>query len=110
MKTLARARDKAEILRRVQALRHDSGRRWGRMSVHQMVCHLSDGYRLLSEVRATQQVATPPQRFVIRWIALYAPIRWPAGIRTTPHLEQDAGGTRPADFYADIAMLEQLLN
>lgn len=109
MKTLARERDKAEILRRLRALRQDSSRRWGRMSAHQMVCHLSDGYRLLTGERATQPAATPLPRLMMRWIALYAPIRWPAGIRTTPELDQDAGGSRPADFEADVAELEKRL-
>ena len=109
MKTLARDADMAEILRRLRALRHDSVRRWGRMSAHQMVCHLSDGCRLLLGARTTQLAATPLPRFMMRWIALYAPVRWPAGILTTPELDQDAGGTRPADFDADVAELEQLL-
>jgi hypothetical protein len=74
-----------------------------------MVCHLSDGYRLLTGERTTQLAATPLPRLMMRWIALYAPIRWPAGILTTPELDQDAGGTRPADFDADLAALEKLL-
>jgi hypothetical protein len=45
----------------------------------------------------------------MRWIALYLPARWPAGIPTTPDLDQDCGGTTPADFDADVAELEQLL-
>ncbi len=108
MKTLARERDRTEILRRLRELRHDSVRRWGRMSAHQMVCHLSDGYRLLTG-RPTKLAATPLPRFLMRWIALYAPLPWPPGIRTTPDLDQDGGGTRPADFEADLAKLERLL-
>ena len=109
MRTLARERDKAEILRRLRALRQDNVRRWGRMSAHQMVCHLSDGYRLLIGERTTQLAAAHLPRLMTRWIALYAPIRWPAGILTTPELDQHADGTRPADFDADIAELEKLL-
>ena len=109
MRTLARDRDTAEILRRLRALRHDSHRRWGRMTAHQMVCHLSDGYRLLTGERTTQLAATPLPRFMMRWIALRVPVRWPAGILTTPDLDQDAGGTRPADFDADVSDLERLL-
>lgn len=109
MKTLARERDQAEVLRRLRALRQDSVRRWGRMSAHQMVCHLSDGYRLLTGERTTQLVATPLARFMMRWIALFAPVRWPAGLLTTPDLDQNIGGTRPTDFDADVADLEKLL-
>src|SRR5687768_5659597 len=107
MRTLARERDTADILRRLRALRHDSHRRWGRMSAHQMVCHLSDGYRLVTGERTTQLAASPIPRYLMRWIALYAPVRWPAGILTTPDLDQDAGGTRPAEFAADVSELER---
>jgi hypothetical protein len=113
LKTLARERDKAEILHRLCALRHDSGSRWGRMSAHQMVCHLSDGYRLLTGARPMQISAGPRPRPVGRlakWIALYAPIRWPSGIMTTPELNQEIGGTRPAAFEADLAELAALLD
>jgi uncharacterized protein DUF1569 len=109
MRTLGRERDQAEVLRRLRALHQDSVGRWGRMSAHQMVCHLSDGYRLLTGERTTQLAPTPLPRLMMRWIALYAPMRWPAGIPTTPELDQDVGGTRPADFNADVAELEKLL-
>ena len=109
MKTLARERDKAEVLRRLGALRRDSERRWGRMSAHQMVCHLSDGYRILTGARTTQLAATPLPRPMMKWIALYVPVRWRAGILTTPDLDQDIGGTTPMDFEADVAELAKLL-
>ncbi len=109
MRTLAHERDTAEVLRRLRALRQDSVGRWGRMSAHQMVCHLSDGYRLLIGERSTELAATPVPRLVMRWIALYAPIPWPAGVRTTPELDQCVGGTRPQEFDADVAALETLL-
>ena len=111
MKTLARERDKAEVLRRLEALRDDSVRRWGRMSAHQMVCHLSDGCRILTGERPTQLMASPPlPRGVTKWIALYAPVPWPAGIRTSPELDQTIGGTRPADFQSDLAELARLID
>src|SRR5688572_22397516 len=109
MKTLACERDAAEILGRLRALRPDSARRWGRVSAHQMVCHLSDGYRLLTGELTSPPVATPLPRPMMKWIALYVPVRWPAGVPTTPELDQAGGGTRPADFAADIAQLEALL-
>ena len=44
MKTLARAHDKEEILRRLKTIHPASPRQWGRMSAHQMICHLSDSF------------------------------------------------------------------
>jgi len=109
-KSLASARDKAEILQRLGALRPDTTRRWGRMSPHQMVCHLSDGYRMATDERPTRLVATPLPRSIMKWIALYVMVPWPRDLRTTPELDQDAGGTRPIDFERDRAGLVQLLD
>lgn len=49
-------------------------------------------------------------RTIVKWIALYAPVRWPGGrIRTRPEVDQDAGGTPPGEFAADVATLERLV-
>jgi hypothetical protein len=110
MRTLARDRDATEVLRRLRALRHDSVGRWGRMSAHQMVCHLSDGYRLVTGELTSPPAATPLPRSVMKLVALYVPVRWPAGIPTTPELDQMAGGgTKPIDFARDVGELERLL-
>src|SRR5262245_39400659 len=109
MKTLALDNDKAEILERLRTLRPDSARNWGRMSVHQMVCHLSDAFRMGSGGRVVGNIGGPLQRTVIKWVALYLPMRWPPGINTVPELDQACGGTNPRDFAADLAELEMLL-
>ena len=49
------------------------------------------------------------QRTIVKWIALYLPLPWPAGIPTRPEIDQELGGTRPVDFAADVAQLEALL-
>ena len=46
MKTLARPRDRDEILSRLARVHPGSVRRWGTMTAHQMVCHLSDAFRM----------------------------------------------------------------
>jgi len=109
VKTLARPSDKAEILRRLRELRPDGVRRWGRMSAPQMVCHLSDGFRMGMGQKPASQVPRLHQRTIVKWIALYLPLRWPAGIATTPEIDQCVGGTRPCDFAADLAQLEALV-
>ena len=109
MKTLARPRDKAEVLARLQAIGPESRRRWGRMSAHQMICHLSDAFLVATGERAASSAAGPLQRTVVKWIALYAPLHWPAGILTRPEIDQAVGGTRPQEFRADVARLEALV-
>jgi DNA-binding transcriptional ArsR family regulator len=109
LKTLARPRDKAEILRRLRDVRPESVRRWGRMSAHQMVCHLSDALRMGTGRKPVSHATSLLQRTIVRWVALYLPVRWPAGILTRPEIEQELAGTRPIDFAADVAQLETLL-
>ena len=109
MKTLARPEDKAEVLRRLKTVRPDSARRFGRMSAPQMVCHLSDTFRAVMGRRPVSDGGTVFTRNVLKWLALYAPLRWPAGVMTRPEIDQEAGGTRPADFAADVADLEVLV-
>ena len=109
MKTLARTRDKAEILERLGRVRADSQRRWGRMSAHQMVCHLGDSFRMVWGEKPVSDASGPARRTVVKWIALYLPLRWPAGILTRPEIDQEGGGTCPGDFTADLAQLETLL-
>ena len=109
MKTLARPRDKDEILRRLRTVRPDSVGRWGRMSAHQMVCHLTDALRMVLGQRLVSRVHRPTLGKVLKWVALYLPIRWPAGIPTRPELDQEMGGTPPADFEADVELLEDLI-
>jgi hypothetical protein len=46
MRTLLNDRDEKEVLDRLSRVRPDSQRRWGSMSAHQMICHLSDSFRV----------------------------------------------------------------
>jgi hypothetical protein len=109
MKTLASDRDRAEILRRLRAVRADSAARWGRMSAHQMVCHVSDGFRMAAGHKPVRHSARLLERTLLKWMVLYLPRRWPAGITTSPEIDQEVGGTRPIDFAADVAQLEALV-
>lgn len=110
MKTLARARDKAEILDRLRALRPESGRRWGRMSAPQMVCHLSDAFRMAMGHKPVSHATGRLERTIVKWIALYLPLAWPGGrILTRPEIDQELAGTKPGDFAADVAELEALV-
>src|SRR5262249_6081563 len=109
MKSLARPSDRAEILRRLKTIRPGSAARWGRMSAHQMVCHLADGMRMAGGQRSTTPDTSPFKRTILKWIVLYAPIKWPPGVMTSPEIDQELGGTKPLDFAADVAQLEALL-
>jgi hypothetical protein len=98
MRTLARAQDKAEIVSRLRRIRPDSARRWGRMSSRMALGR--------KEVAPTGGLL---HRTLVRWIALNAPVPWRTGILTNPEIDQECGGTKPADFSADVRELEALV-
>jgi hypothetical protein len=109
MRTLADERDRAELVARLGALRPDSARRWGRMTVHQMVCHLADNYRMALGQRPVETMRVPVPRGLVKWVALYAPLPWPRGIPTAPETDQQRLGSRPVEFAADLAEAVALL-
>jgi hypothetical protein len=110
MKTVARLSDKAEIVRRLRVVRPDRRARWGRMSAHQMICHLGDSLRMAAGEKPVSNASGLLHRTLLKWIVLYAPLRWPAGVPTRPEIDQEIGGTSPFDFAADVAELEALLD
>ena len=109
MKTLAHPQDREELVRRLRQARPDSAARWGRMSAHQMICHLADAFRMATGAKEVSDGSGLLQRTFVKWVALYAPLAWPAGIPTRPEVDQSIGGTKPLDFALDAAEAESLL-
>lgn len=113
MKTFADAASRTEVLERLRAVRADTPRKWGRMTAHQMICHCADACRMACGEVTPAELSGPLQRTLIKWIALYAPVPWPAG-RIDTVVEMDQLGERfcgvaPREFTADVATLEALL-
>jgi len=106
---IADSRHRAAIVARLKRLTPDSSRQWGRMTSHQAVCHMSDSFRSMMAPTAITSVATPFSRTVIKWVALNAPMKWPHGVRTLPEVDQEIGGTGPAEFASDRRELEALI-
>lgn len=112
MKTLRNSADKQELLARIASVQPSSPRLWGKMSAHQMICHIADGYRLyLGEITGEPHPAPAFIKAMVRTVVVYVPLHWPKGrIPTLPSLDQVAGGgTAPGDFAKDAAALCDLL-
>lgn len=109
MRTLAHPGDLADLLRRLQTLRPDSAARWGRMSVHQMICHLGDAMLVAADQKTAGAVNGPLKSTIVKWIALYLPLRWPSGIRTVAEIDQEISGTKPREFIRDVRELDTRL-
>jgi hypothetical protein len=110
MKSLGRAHDKAELVTRLGKLTPQSERLWGRMNVHQMVCHLADNCRMALGQKAVSPDTNIVKRTFIKWVALYAPLQWRPGIVTRPEIDQQIAGTCPTDFRSDVAEVRTLLD
>ena len=82
---------------------------WGKMSAHEMVCHLSDSFRLALGLKTASQATGLLQRSLMKYFALYVPLPWPKGVGTRPEMEQGKGGTKPVEFAADVAELTGLM-
>lgn len=110
MTHLGDARVRQLLLDRIGNLRPNSPRLWGKMSVHQMMCHLTDSYKAgLGEKFVTMKTGFL-QRTVVKWIALYTPLPWPKGVPTLHEMKQGAGGTPPADFEQDREALVKIVS
>lgn len=97
---------RTEILDRLHAITPNATREWGKMSPHQMVCHLMDSYELAMGERNVAGKSNFFNRTFIKWAALNLPMKWPPGVQTMPELDQAAGaGTPPSVFAADVAKL-----
>ena len=108
MKTLANPKDKAEILRRLKLIGPALPHRWGNMSAHQMICHLSDVFRSSMGEREASRASSWIPRLPMRWTALWLPFPWPHGFPARPEWDQRIGGTAPTQFEADMAELHRL--
>jgi hypothetical protein len=76
------------------------------MSSHQMVCHLIDSLRMATGEKTVSHDTSLFRRTLLKWIVLYAPLRWPPGVLTRPEIDQEVGGTRAVDLAADVAELD----
>jgi len=112
VKTLALEQDRQALIARLRAVAPSDPARWGRMSVHQMICHVGDAFRLYFGEKTAKEATGWLQSTVIKWVALYAPLKWPTGVPTPSEIDQCMGaGTVPDDFEIDraetITLLEQ---
>jgi hypothetical protein len=107
MKTLANAKDKEEIAQRLLAIGPANQRRWGRMTVAEMVCHVTDALIVSMGEKPARPVNNWFSRSLFKWAGLWFPTKWPHGVRTVPECEARAGGTAPAEMDADLKELRE---
>ncbi len=105
MSTLADPKIQSTCCDRLARIDPGTAPLWGRMTAHQMICHLNDSFRVATGEKFASPTHSLLQRTLIKWIALHTPMKWPPGVQTRPEMEQGKGGTPPADWDRDRADL-----
>ncbi|HBB88814.1 MAG TPA: hypothetical protein DC047_14485 [Blastocatellia bacterium] len=109
MKSLNNQQDREQLRQRLLRVTSASPRRWGKMSSHQMVCHLTDSFKAGTGEKTVSATGNVFHRSVVKWLALYLPVPWPHGVPTRPEMNQDFGGTKPVEFEKDRTELIELI-
>ena len=102
-RTVADPGVRGDLCARLGRLSADTPRRWGTLTAHEMLCHLGDATAM---VLADCPRITPVdggRRALRKGLGLWSPLRWPHGVRTSPHYNPHTLGTRPGTFAVDLA-------
>jgi hypothetical protein len=73
-----------QLVTRLGKLHPQRPRAWGRMTPHEMLCHLSDSFQVALGERHAAPADTFMQRTVIKYVALRTSMAWPKGLETRP--------------------------
>lgn len=99
MTTLFDSETERRARARVEALRPDAAARWGKMNARQMICHLTDSFRVaLGEVPVVPKW-TPLRIALLRRLFVFT-LPTPKGkVPTTPEFQR----TEPGEWAGDVA-------
>ena len=99
------------IVTRLNKLHDKRPRAWGKMTPHEMLCHLNDSFAGVLGERPISSAETWANRTIVKYVALHTSLTWPKGTPTRPEVDQTIGGTKPSDFARDreqtIALLRR---
>lgn len=109
MKKLNNLKDKSEILRRLEMIEPKEKGLWGRMSAHQMICHLKDCFRMALGEKEVKSIGNIFHKTIVKWIVLNLPLPVPKDRPTLPEVNQDIGGTQCVNFEKDFTELVKLI-
>ena len=85
LRTIADTDTLDDLLRRLGRLTPDTPRRWGTLTPHEALCHLGDATAMVLGDRPRVIPVPDRPRRVRSTLGLWSPLRWPHGLRTSPH-------------------------
>jgi len=89
------------IVTRLGKLHDKRPRAWGKMTAHEMLCHLNDSFESVLGDRRISSQETWAQRTIVKYIALHTNMAWPKGVKTRPEVDPTISGSKPVDFDRD---------
>jgi hypothetical protein len=98
-----------QVVARLQKLHEKRPRAWGKMTAHEMLCHLADSFEGVMGERQISPAHTWSNRTIVKYIALHTSLAWPKGIKTRPEVDPSLAGSRPVDFERDRARVIALV-
>jgi hypothetical protein len=104
-RTIFDATARRVLVDRLERLRPESQRRWGKMTPNQMMCHLEDSLRCATGITPARQRKTFMSNRILRWIIIYL-LPWPKGKAQTV---KEMLVTQPGEFAQDRARLKAML-
>ena len=103
MRTVADPAVRTDLVTRLSRLTPGTPRRWGTLTAHEMLCHLGDATAMVLRDRPRVVPVDTRPRPLRKGLGLWSPLRWPHGLRTSPHYNPHTLGSRPSDFDRDRA-------
>ena len=97
---------RAALERRLRALRADSPRRWGKMSIGQMLWHVNEAMEAALGLVQSPPVKPPLPRALMKFIVINMP--WPRGAPTLPRWVADKEYEFVAERDRCLGLLEQM--
>ena len=102
--------DNHRLIERIDALRLDSLRQWGKMSAGQVLVHCADQLRVSRGDKPVTSVRIPGLlKPLVKWLVVTRLKEFKPGMRTMKELDSEAGMTAPTTFEADQKALLELL-
>lgn len=90
MKNLLQPVAQTEIRRRIAMLKPEDTRKWGTLTVEEMMAHVRQAYIYTTSGGEAPQMKMPIPGGILKFFALSMPVKWPKTIQTTPRLQRDA--------------------
>ena len=110
MNTLFHQSTVGQTLQRIDRLQITSQPLWGKMTVNEMICHVSDPFRDFLKIRNTKPVTPVFLRPLMKWMLLNKKPFSKNAPTVKPYLQSPkGGGTKPTDFQIDRTELIELI-